>query len=433
MFVRTCSHVFAPLRKFTAHTVHTPMATIAKLRSGSWRAQVRRKGQYASRTFRLRLDAQAWARDIERRIDLGRSLDVRHAPHAKTIGALIALHVSDMCEVGRAPLRSKAQSLEKLDRVLGHVRLRNLDRMTLVEFGKRRAQEGAGPVTIGMELGYLRMIFLHAASVHGVPVSAEPIEHARIALKRLGLVGKPHERNRRPTPSELNRILKHLEGNPRQKIPVGRIVRFAVATGMRQDEISRLRWEDVDPTRRVAVIRDRKHPRDKRGNDQTIALVSDAGWDPIELMLAQAEVTGRNDRVFPYNGRSVGAAFRRACRELGICDLRFHDLRHETASRLFEAGYQIPEVALVTGHRDWKMLRRYTNLQPDVLARRRHLADGNRAPSRRTGNAPSSHTLIPGANNERSSPEKRMQLSTAMKPIAPGRDPRRPWRVANDK
>ena len=81
-------------------------------------------------------------------------------------------------------------------------------------------------------------------------------------------------------------------------------------------------------------------------------------------------MTGRAGRIFPYNGKSVGAAFRRACRELGIEDLRFHDLRHETASRLFEAGYQIPEVALVTGHRDWKMLRRYTNLRAEDLARR---------------------------------------------------------------
>ena len=99
--------------------------------------------------------------------------------------------------------------------------------------------------------------------------------------------------------------------------------------------------------------------------------VSDAGWDPLTLLAQQAAVTQRLGRVFPYSGRSVGAAFRRACRDLGILDLRFHDLRHETASRLFEAGYQIPEVALVTGHKDWKMLRRYTNLKAQDLAIRK--------------------------------------------------------------
>jgi hypothetical protein len=71
--------------------------------------------------------------------------------------------------------------------------------------------------------------------------------------------------------------------------------------------------------------------------------------------------------IFPYNGRSVGTAFCRQCRELKIDDLHFHDLRHEGTSRLFEAGFSIEQVALVTGHKDWKMLRRYTHLKPETL------------------------------------------------------------------
>src|SRR3546814_15283962 len=75
------------------------------------------------------------------------------------------------------------------------------------------------------------------------------------------------------------------------------------------------------------------------------------------------------DRIFPYNPRSVGTAFRRACRALKIENLHFHDLRHEATSRLFEAGLRIEQVALVTGHRDWKMLKRYTHLRPEHLYR----------------------------------------------------------------
>jgi Phage integrase family len=52
-----------------------------------------------------------------------------------------------------------------------------------------------------------------------------------------------------------------------------------------------------------------------------------------------------------------------------IDGLHFHDLRHEGASRLFEAGLSIEQVALVTGHKDWKMLRRYANLRPEQLHR----------------------------------------------------------------
>jgi len=50
--------------------------------------------------------------------------------------------------------------------------------------------------------------------------------------------------------------------------------------------------------------------------------------------------------------------------------LRFNDMRHEGISRLFEKGFQIPEVALVSGHKDWKMLKRYTNLRPENLLKK---------------------------------------------------------------
>ena len=81
-----------------------------------------------------------------------------------------------------------------------------------------------------MELGYIRTVLVHASAVHGVAISLEPVDLARVALKRLGLVGKGQERNRRPTFEELDRILSYLESKPRQTIPVARIVRFAVAT-----------------------------------------------------------------------------------------------------------------------------------------------------------------------------------------------------------
>ncbi|WP_434722669.1 tyrosine-type recombinase/integrase [Mesorhizobium sp. RIZ17] len=74
-----------------------------------------------------------------------------------------------------------------------------------------------------------------------------------------------------------------------------------------------------------------------------------------------------DDRIFPFNHKSVGTAFRRGCGDLDIRDLHFHNLRHEGTSRLFEAGFTIEQVALVPGHKDWKMLRRYTHLKPEML------------------------------------------------------------------
>ena len=138
---------------------------------------------------------------------------------------------------------------------------------------------------------------------------------------------------------------------------------------MRQDEICRIRRQDVDAATRTVIVRDRKDPREKSGNHQKIPLLNVTGIDAWQLLQEQAKISESGDRVFPYNGRSVGTAFRSACRELGIDDLHFHDLRHEAASRLFEAGLAIEQVALVTGHRDWKMLKRYTHLRPEDLHR----------------------------------------------------------------
>jgi hypothetical protein len=71
--------------------------------------------------------------------------------------------------------------------------------------GKARAREGAGPVTLGIDLGYIKTILSQAVAVHGVVLSTEPIALARIALARLGRVGKGNERDRRPTQAQLDR------------------------------------------------------------------------------------------------------------------------------------------------------------------------------------------------------------------------------------
>nr|WP_315428393.1 site-specific integrase [uncultured Albidiferax sp.] len=345
------------------------MATFKQLPSGNWRAQVRRKGSYASETFRRHKDAQEWALATERRIDLGGTASRPKVKDPTTFGDLINLHVTDMKEVMRAPRRSKAFTLDALQTKLGKVRLKELTRERLIQFGKDRAKEGAGPVTIGMDIGYIKLVVSHAAAVHGIGVQVEPIDLARIALKRLGLVGKGRERDRRPTLDELQALTDYFENNHRQIIPIGRIMRFAIATAMRQDEICRIRWEDIDAKARTVIVRDRKDPRDKNGNDQKVPLLTATGFDAWAILQEQKSFSGRSSLVFPYNGRSVGTAFRRGCKELKIKDLKFHDLRHEAASRLFEAGFTIEQTALVTGHKDWKMLKRYTNLRPEYLHR----------------------------------------------------------------
>lgn len=345
------------------------MATITRLKSGHWRVQVRRKQSYASETFLRHEDARKWAIATERRVDLGESPLKRAKIDPTTFAHLVDLHVGDMCEVGKAPRRSKQFTLNALKDELGKVKHKDLTRERLIQFGMDRAKEGAGPVTLSADFGYLKLVLTHAAAVHGVDVKVEPVDLARVALKRLGLIGKSRQRDRRPTADELKRLLDHFDNNRYLQIPMGRIVRFAVASAMRQEEICRIRWSEVDVRQRVALVRDRKDPRDKQGNDQFVPLLDLSGFDALRLIRVQRKYWPRGDIVFPYNPRSVGTAFRRACQLLKIHDLHFHDLRHEATSRLFEAGLRIEQVALVTGHRDWKMLKRYTHLRPEDLHR----------------------------------------------------------------
>lgn len=345
------------------------MANIRQLSSGRWQVQVRLKGRKATETFNRHDHAREWAVASENLIDKGRTPLVRRARGTKTFGDLIDLHIDDMKEVGKPPGRSKAATLEMLHRKLGALKPSDLDRERLIRFGRDRAKEGAGPVTLSMDIGAIRLVISHAAAVHGMEVSIEPVDMARIALKRLGLVGKSNERDRRPTEDEIEGLLKRFELRSNcPEIPMARVMKFAIATAMRQEEIFRVTWSDYNKRTKMLTIRDRKDPRSKMGNDQEIPLLAVSGYDALDLIEEQTlQRKGGDDRIFPYNHKSAGANFTRACQALDIEDLHFHDLRHEGTSRLFEAGLAIQQVALVTGHKDWKMLRRYTHLKASSL------------------------------------------------------------------
>ncbi|PHM46872.1 integrase [Xenorhabdus sp. KK7.4] len=86
-------------------------------------------------------------------------------------------------------------------------------------------------------------------------------------------------------------------------------------------------------------------------------------WD-----IVQRQPKSETGLIFPYKPSGISHGFREACKELGIEDLRYHDLRREGASRLFEAGFSIEEVAQVTGHRSLNVLWQvYTELYPQSL------------------------------------------------------------------
>ncbi len=134
------------------------------------------------------------------------------------------------------------------------------------------------------------------------------------------------------------------------------IVGFALFSTRRQEEITRITWDGLDQTHSRVFIADMKHPGDKAGNDVWCDLPAPA----MEIAKALPRV---DERVFPYTTETISASFTRACKVLQIEDLRFHDLRHEGVTRLFEMGNTIPQVAAVSGHRSWSSLQRYSHIK----------------------------------------------------------------------
>lgn len=77
-----------------------------------------------------------------------------------------------------------------------------------------------------------------------------------------------------------------------------------------------------------------------------------------------------NEFVFPIHPDAFKTAWNRACKRAGIEDVRFHDLRHEATSMFFEKGLNVIEVAAITGHKDLRILKRYTHLRAEDLAKK---------------------------------------------------------------
>jgi integrase len=151
-----------------------------------------------------------------------------------------------------------------------------------------------------------------------------------------------------------DRLIEHFCGRRSDSCPIQKIVAFAILSTRRQEEITLLRWDDLDGDR--ILVRAMKDPQNKPTNDVLCELTPEA--------LAIIESMPRTDvRIFPFSADAISASFTRACQLLGIDDLHFHDLRHEGISRLFEMARTIPQVATVSGHKSWSSLKRDTHIR----------------------------------------------------------------------
>lgn len=335
------------------------MASIKQMGPRSWRVLIRKAGQRAlCRTFRTEEEARKFAAQAEKDIREGKAPDRSGDTIAAAVGMFRELRESIGREVKRAS--TEHYMLEHLADPdgIGRVPIYKLTPQRLAEWCRERAEDGAGPCTVGMEISKLKTVLKYAA-ISMKTVLPDVVGAAMPLLEYGGLVGASQHRDRRPKAAELAALWPMFDPT------MADIVRFAIATGMRRGEIIRILWDDVDTDRRLVLVRDRKHPRKKAGNHQLVPLIDRTGFDAWAILQRQPKV---DKRIFPVTGEYVSDSFTDACRRAEIKDLHFHDLRHHATSLLFESGLEIQQVALVTGHRDWRNLRRYTHLKPESLA-----------------------------------------------------------------
>lgn len=339
------------------------MATYQK-RGKKWRAIIRRKGfADTSKSFPTLGMAKTWAERLERdqaqRIASGKT-DADYM----TVKACIEWYTHPDRE--NEPWgRSKKADLDRLlsydiaNRIASE--LKAADYIRHIE-GRRKL--GAGPATAANDLVWLRQVLRAARTGAGVPADLQALDDAAEDLRRRRIIAKPKQRDRRVSPEEEKTLMGYFaRRDERGELPMCDIVQFALATARRQEEITRLLWRDLREKEGTAFLNDVKHPRKKLGNRREFRMLA-SGW---EIVNRQPKT---DTRVFPYNPKSIGAAFTRACHVLGIENLHFHDLRHEATSRLFEKGYSIQEVAQFTLHESWATLKRYTHLKPKDVKER---------------------------------------------------------------
>lgn len=236
---------------------------------------------------------------------------------------------------------------------------------TLVAHVRERRLAGTGPASAGNDLLWVRVVFKYARLAWGLPLPLDTIDAAKTLARSAGLIARAKRRKRRVSDKEINAVLKHM---PEGDLPMADITLFALHSGRRQAEITRIRWDDLSPATHTGLIRDVKHPTKKKGNHKTCKFPPNA-WEIIlrqpRSVVAEGAATTQSALVFPYNPKTIGTYFTRAVHLAGVEDLHFHDLRHECVSRLFERGFTIPQVQLITLHDSWEELKGYAALRPE--------------------------------------------------------------------
>ena len=216
---------------------------------------------------------------------------------------------------------------------------------------KNRRLKAVSASTLNRELNILSHVFTVAAQEWHIHLPwGNPVR----------LVSRPRvddKRARRLVGDEQDRLLAAARSYGNGEIALA--ITWAIETAMRRGEIAAMRWEHLDRKAKVLLV-----PVTKSGTPRRVPLSTTA------IAVLEGLPRRIDGRVFGVHSASMSRAFAATCKAAGITGLTFHDLRHEATSRLFEKGLALTEVAAITGHKTWQMLKRYTHLRAEDLVKK---------------------------------------------------------------
>jgi len=321
------------------------MASIRK-RNGKYQARIHRRGVgFISKTFMTRADALGWARQAEVSVER-----LAVGPRCPTLGELLDRYAREV-----TPRKKGARSEKYILKAWkgSPFGSRLADSVPPAQYAKwrdDRLSAGVSGSTVRNYLNTLSAVYRYASTEWGFHQLTNPVAQ----LKRPS-PGK--SRTRRVSDEEIDALLSVTWS--RSLAP---LVRLAVHTGMRLSELLNLNWRHINLTAQTAYL-----PDSKNSHARTVPLSSRA----VEILttLRREGVQRFDGRVFDLTPHAATVAFARSCRRLSKAtagslgsNLRFHDLRHEAISRIFEQGLNPIEVASISGHRSMQMLARYAHL-----------------------------------------------------------------------
>ena len=244
---------------------------------------------------------------------------------------------------------SDKSRIKTLTAAFGDYRLASLNSTQVARFRDQRLKV-VGPQSVIHEINLLNRVLKTASMDWGIALPGGlPTAQVRKPVK-------PRGRDRRVTQEEITKILE-ITGSAELRT----IVTLAVETGMRRGELAALTWDEINLKKQTAHL-----PITKTDVPRTVPL-SKAAVNALKELKMKKE-----GRIFSLQAESMSQAFERACEShrANIIGIRFHDLRHEATSRLFEKGLNVMEVAAITGHKTLEMLKRYTHLKAEDLAKK---------------------------------------------------------------